>query len=1274
MSGELTHASKFLAQFAQPDPRFSPTPIWWWSGEKLEIGRMRWQMDQLVGMNICNVVVLNLAPSGTLFCCDADDPPFLSEPWWQIFEQVCDHARTIGMFIWFYDQIGFSGANYQAQLVAAHPQFAAERIRRTVVEGTGHLRAECPRAATPLAAYVVDRTGAHYVSIEERGVSIRVTTLSKLCLVYTLRQGYDYFNRDACEKLLDTVHRQFARRLPRHIGSTIVGSFQDELPDLPTWSRDFSHSFSQSFGYRLEDVIHRLFEPGEAGSSRTRLHYHQHRANLAEEALFKPFFHWHEEHGLQCGFDQQSPAREGRALGCVQKYADYIQTHRWYAAPGCDLHGNASLHSSIAFMYNRPRVWIEGFHSTGWGGTIADTFDWLLPFLRSGANLYNPHAVYYSTRMGWWEWAPPSTCWRQPYARHYKGFADMIARLTKLLSQGTHLASVGVLFPTATVQSAVGPEGHFPDAHAADQVLHRLIGSMKWYENQPGVLDSLGLDFHLLDEATLQSAAVSAAAPPGTTTLGAKLLYNGVAIGTLVLPHVTVLDDATVVKLHEFARGGGRIVAVGSDQIETPDGQTLQISALENAIFFENVEHVGSTLNNVPREVCSPVPFMHRQRDDMHILFVPAIAGMATRVKWTDWFATLDTATADPARYLKEADIRLPPHARNVWRFDPIDAGMKPLKATGGQVKLDFGGSPFVVLAWSERDTAPNEVESGRPSRALTLGDSWSCQYVPTLPTEHADIYDPRRPELRLPHTAEFTWKYNGQEQVVRATFGIHGATDTGPLVYSPQFGIPQDRMHWYTLGPKGHVPEEFIDLGQCEAGSRRTIRTSVVSDRPREVMLAIGANARKAVSICGQHLEALDNAYLWNCPIRLSAGENALELTLTAERSERVRAFWCLLEPGAESQFMRPERMIPPDAPVAGSRLSFRHVFLSPQLPQGRLLVTTASVSSVWLDGVLLGRLGGFDPYRLQLRSQPFDMPTMQSGHHELRIESIDPGTVSPLSVDALAGEARIMSSASWSVSRDGGSYEPVDLYSKQENDGASWHLYRRPHPLPQTAWLEGPQPPVVLDLPIVPPCDHAVQQTFEWTIPPGAKLMQLRLQPDVEARLLVDGQPHDIDSQGTVTLASKEPAARRAVLHACTRHLAGGVFTAPVSYEFSAGHLSTGSWLMQGLRSYSGAIRMTQRFQVDKKGSDPLLSASLDLGRVRGTVEAHLNGRPVGARFLPPSQFDLDDALRDGENELELLVTNTLANFLSTWSPTRGWSPDQFECGVSGPVTIRY
>jgi hypothetical protein len=217
------------AGFAKANPEFSPVPIWWWSGEALEIDRMIWQIDQLVAQGVYNAVILNLAPTGPMHGALSDAPHMLTDDWWGIWDAICVHAQKVGMRFWFYDQIGFSGANYQAQLVAAYPQFAAEQLRSIAVEGSGELRVECPGGATPVAAYVVSATGeVLYVPTEDRAARASAATPSRLRLVYSIRQGYDYSQSAACEKLLDTVHREFARRLPQHIGTTIVGHDETE--------------------------------------------------------------------------------------------------------------------------------------------------------------------------------------------------------------------------------------------------------------------------------------------------------------------------------------------------------------------------------------------------------------------------------------------------------------------------------------------------------------------------------------------------------------------------------------------------------------------------------------------------------------------------------------------------------------------------------------------------------------------------------------------------------------------------------------------------------------------------------------------------------------------------------------------------------------------------------------------------------------------------------------------------------------------------------------
>ncbi|MBK8797758.1 MAG: hypothetical protein IPM07_16045 [Anaerolineales bacterium] len=140
---------------------------------------------------------------------------------------------------------------------------------------------------------------------------------------------------------------------------------------------------------------------------------------------------------------------------------------------------------------------------------MEETFDWLLPWLRAGATLYNPHAVYYSTRGGWWEWAPPSTCWRQPYWRHYAHFSRAVSRLCYVLSQGIMSVTFGVLFPNTTVQAGLAPDGNaLPEAQAAHDVYQRLVGSMFWQEMRPGILDQDRRDYDVLDDASVQRGVV----------------------------------------------------------------------------------------------------------------------------------------------------------------------------------------------------------------------------------------------------------------------------------------------------------------------------------------------------------------------------------------------------------------------------------------------------------------------------------------------------------------------------------------------------------------------------------------------------------------------------------------------------------------------------------------------------------------------------------------------------------------------------------------------
>ncbi|MFC5814236.1 hypothetical protein [Nonomuraea harbinensis] len=111
--------------------------------------------------------------------------------------------------------------------------------------------------------------------------------------------------------------------------------------------------------------------------------------------------------------------------------------------------------------------------------------------------------------------------------------------------------------------------------------------------------------------------------------------------------------------------------------------------------------------------------------------------------------------------------------------------------------------------------------------------------------------------------------------------------------------------------------------------------------------------------------------------------------------------------------------------------------------------------------------------------------------------------------------------------------------------------------------------------------------------------------------------------------------------------------------------GRMRLGDWEERGLAGYSGGVRY--RTTVTARSGPGVL----DLGRVRGTAEVTVNGRPCGIRVCSPYAFDVD--LDDGDNVVEILVLGTLGPYLDEVSPTHFVFAGQRVSGLFGPVRLR-
>lgn len=315
--------------------------------------------------------------------------------------------------------------------------------------------------------------------------------------------------------------------------------FQDEL-QVGTgdriWVDDLPEVFATRKGYPLWAALPAVFD-GDVGArtEKARLDFADVRTSLAEERYFRPIFDWHASKGRIYACDSG-----GRGKDPVE-FGDYFRAARWYTAPGHDTPGGQAdfiknkVSASVAHFYKRPRVWLEGYHSFGWGATperllFASNENFLF-----GANLLNLHGLYYTTYGGFWEWAPPCYHFRQPYWETFGAFLKYFERLSFALTRGVRRADFLVLYPVTPYQARLGGARSHSVAFAAAEKIY-----------------ATGRDVLFVDDDSLKRARVD----------GGRLLIGASEHRVLVLPASRAIRWTTLTKALEFYRAGGTVVAL----------------------------------------------------------------------------------------------------------------------------------------------------------------------------------------------------------------------------------------------------------------------------------------------------------------------------------------------------------------------------------------------------------------------------------------------------------------------------------------------------------------------------------------------------------------------------------------------------------------------------------------------------------------------------------------------------------------------------------------
>ncbi|HOE61154.1 MAG TPA: glycosyl hydrolase, partial [Kiritimatiellia bacterium] len=567
--------------FVTPPPGYGEVPFWWWTGERLDKERLLWQLEQLHKAGIPGTQINYAHTRSDGWKTETVEPPIFSEAWWDVFVFMAKESAKRGMGIgmsgytldWpgrdnLFRQLGITGDDLHARVLSAATRDVTggrmpagpgtDAVSATAFElKEGRIVPGTARSLDPQAAQWELPQGAW-----------RIVTVTAALRPATL----DPLNPESGQRVIKRFFDRFLARTPPEARSALNYFFQDELRlagDKHLWSTEFAAQFKTRKGYDVRPKLAALFMDIGPETAKVRLDFNDVMVSLSEAYYFKPIFEWHNSRGMIYACD---PASRGRD---PMEFGDYMRAMRWYTAPGFDTPGSSAdliknkVGSSIAHLYERPRVWVEGYHSLGWQASPTVLFDSSNRNFLYGTTLLNLHGLYYTTFGGWWEWAPPCYHFRMPYWRHMPVFFKYFERLSYLLSQGDHVADVAIIQPhePLVVDPARGK--------AAQSCAYTLAAD----------LIAQQIDFDFIDAESLARAEI---VPPGESRTRlrpdthARLCVAGEAYRALVLPGMFAIRHASLEKALAFQQAGGRVIALGelpeaTDRAGSDDPQTAAL-------------------------------------------------------------------------------------------------------------------------------------------------------------------------------------------------------------------------------------------------------------------------------------------------------------------------------------------------------------------------------------------------------------------------------------------------------------------------------------------------------------------------------------------------------------------------------------------------------------------------------------------------------------------------------------------------------------------------
>ncbi len=595
--------SELEQNFKDPPYQYKPMPFWHINGELTTEG-IRQQMHDAHDAGFAGVSLLPLATWKNKI---GTSPPFLSEEYFDRFQDMLDVAEELDMDIILYDDNDFPTGMAGGRLGEMFPEHTMKRLDKAEKDATGPtIFTDTIKAVKLMAAVAMNTETKERIEISSN-VKDNMLTWNvpegtwKIMLFPMVKDSWhkaypvvDYLDTSAVRKMINLTYEKYAEKYSSYFGNTIKMTFFDDVGFWRhpyTWTGLFNKKFEELYGYDPKPYYPALWYDIGPETEAVRNAFFNTRAELLAEGFPKLAAQWNEKHGLKStghppGNYDPTP---------IDMNADIFKFYRYTQVPLVDViiryqfgQDGHKLISSAADYYDRPVVSTEiygAFKDRDYKFDSMMLYRPMMEMFTRGVNFVIPHGLWYNPEKVYI--SPLVSPYNKEIAPALPAYSDFVGRSCLLLQGGRKVADIGVMYPFEELA------GHFVFDNPDGIRQGFYVSPETDYQDISGILTNdvhrdftfVHPEFFLEDKYAIENALIK---------LQNKENYQEYKV--MFLTGCNVISYKSLEKLKRFYQSGGTIISTTQLPFKSSEmDQDHRVIGLVNDIFGLDPLNLDST-------------------------------------------------------------------------------------------------------------------------------------------------------------------------------------------------------------------------------------------------------------------------------------------------------------------------------------------------------------------------------------------------------------------------------------------------------------------------------------------------------------------------------------------------------------------------------------------------------------------------------------------------------------------------------------------------------